>query len=197
MNRGIAFLLMLVLGVLGFPQFATAQNDQLLDALQSCASVDKNKKRLKCFDAAMEQFAPPASTFRAAVSSEASDPSSADTETDRFDAPSEDAKEPILAKTAQDEFGANDLPAAKKAKQKKRPNVMNASLVEIARNNRGKYVIILDNGQIWRQIRADTNKLLVPKEEEGAKIQIKRRTLGAHSFRFEKDNRTIRVERIK
>ncbi len=158
-----------ILGLFLLGGVAGAQGDGLKADLLACKSLEKDKERLKCLDAVL---------------------SSIDERTVLGEA-SESAQE-----RPDDEFGAVDL-AKEREKEKNSPKVMTASLVEIARNNRGKYVIILDNGQIWRQLRADTSRLLIPRDKSGQEVTIKRRSLGAHTFSFTKDKRSIRVERIK
>ena len=157
------------LGVFLFSGSASAQADGLKSDLLACKALEKDKKRLKCLDAVLS------SIDEGTVLSDASD---------------------NVEQNPDDDFGAIDL-AKEREKTRKTPKVLTASLVEIARNNRGKYVIILDNGQIWRQLRADTSRLLIPRNESGQEVTIKRRSLGAHTFSFASDKRSIRVERIK
>ena len=163
------FLAAAFVGVFIFSGAANAQSDGLKADLLACKALEKDKKRLKCLDAVL---------------------SSIDEDTVLSD-----SSESVEA-NPDDDFGAVDL-AKEREKKQKSPKVLTANLVEIARNNRGKYVIILDNGQIWRQLRADTSRLLIPRDESGQEVTIKRRSLGAHTFSFAKDKRSIRVERIK
>lgn len=148
---------------------ATAQTGGLEADLLACKGLEKNKKRLKCFDGVLLNLegGPKLSDASGSIESK-----------------------------PDDEFGAIDL-AKQRGKKQAGQKVLTAGLIEIARNKRGKYVIILDNGQIWRQLSADTSKLLVPRNTAGLEVAIKRRSLGAHTIRIGNDKRSIRVERIK
>lgn len=101
--------------------------------------------------------------------------------------------------TQEEIFGRNDLKDFQKEKKKtsKVNNTLASKVIEIAENKRGKYVVILENGQIWRQLSADTDKLRVPKDASGIGVTIKRKALGAHVLFLETGKRSIRVERIK
>ncbi|NNE39763.1 MAG: hypothetical protein HKN14_02465, partial [Marinicaulis sp.] len=101
--------------------------------------------------------------------------------------------------TQEEIFGRNDLKDFQKEKKKtsKVNNTLASKVIEIAENKRGKYVVILENGQIWRQLSADTDKLRVPKDASGIGVTIKRKALGAHVLSLETGKRSIRVERIK
>jgi len=168
------FLAAALSGMFLFPNVGVAQEDGLKADLLACKILEKDKKRLKCFDAVLSGLSDTNEGTLLSVAPE------------------------LPAANPDDEFGAIDL-AKKREKEKKvkSPKIMAAGLVEIARNNSGRYVVILDNGQIWRQLKADTSKLLIPSDASGQEVKVKRGLMGAHSLRFSKGNRSIRVERIK
>ncbi len=97
------------------------------------------------------------------------------------------------------EFGAEDLAPSREEKKEreKKPKTLRANIVEIALNARKRYVVVLDNGQVWRQLRADTARLLLPKDPSGAAVTVRRKRFGGYSLSLEGDNRSIRVERLK
>jgi hypothetical protein len=164
---------------------AVAQN--LMPGLLGCKNIDDDSDRLACFDGLVSGFDSPAAVA-AASNAEAAAPSESQTV----------APEPVL--TAVEGFGAGDLAATQEKAREKRKKIksLTASVIDVARNKRGQYIVILDNGQIWRQIRADTNKLRVPSAgAEGMSVVIKRKSLGAHALYLNGENRSIRVERIK
>lgn len=103
----------------------------------------------------------------------------------------DDFSEPKIA--AQDSFGFS----AERVIKNDRPDALSADIESISRTKSGKYVIILSNGQVWRQIRADTKRLLVKNDGEGAVANIKRRSLGSHTLSLEGSNRSIKVKRVK
>jgi len=145
----------------------------LTPALAACRGIVDDAGRLACFDSVASGLEADATVAASAV-----------------------AQAPALS--AQDLFGSEDLASTKERKKREnRKAVLSAGVIDIARNKRGKYVVILDNGQVWRQINADTDKLRVPKNATGLGVEIKRKALGAHLLKLDNGNRSIRVERIK
>ncbi|MGF1544488.1 MAG: hypothetical protein ACFB00_08330 [Parvularculaceae bacterium] len=95
-------------------------------------------------------------------------------------------------------FGAENL--AKRDDERRRE--LRAIVETMRRNQRGKYIVELENGQVWRQIQGDTNELYVPggaraAEAGGFEIIIKKRSLSAYALRLTTSKRSILVERIK
>lgn len=166
---------------------AGAAAQDLNSRLIECRSIADGAERLDCFDAAVAGL-------------EASTPSDS-----RAAAESSDAKQTEFAAaptlSPEERFGQEDLPKTKEEIQKEeeeKPDSLTASVVDIAKNRRDKYVVILENGQVWRQLNADTASLLLPSsDDEEIRVTIRRRFLGAHTLSLEGDNRSIRVERIK
>lgn len=161
----------------GFCGGALAQN--LAPGLIECRGIGDDSDRLACFD----ELAGGLDADRVAASGGGE---------------AALASGPVL--TPEERFGAEDLPETKEKQRKEREKIKSlaASIVDVGRNARGKYVIILDNGQVWRQLSADTDKLRVPKSgAEGMGVEIKRRSFGGHSLYLNGDNRSIRVERLK
>ena len=189
---------------------AQAQSDALIDELVACRAIEKNKKRLACLDAAIAGLAAPGRQAAAATDAPAATPIAGDDATGEGapaaspvvsappQPPASVAAPAVVAASPEEEFGADDL-KAKRAKKEKddRPKTLSARAVDVATNKRGKLIIILDNGQIWRQINADTNKLRVPKNPEGEAMVVRRKSLGGYTLGFENDRRRIKVERIK
>ena len=154
---------------------ASAQG--LASSLMECRDISDNSDRLACFDALASGLN--TSDVMADASAAVAPP------------------QPVL--TPEERFGADDLPATEEEKrEEEKLKSLAASVVDIARNGRGKYVVVLANGQVWRQLSADTSKLRIPKSgAEGLDVEIKRRSLGSHSLYLNGENRGIRVERIK
>lgn len=173
---------------------ASAQSPDLLQSLSECREINKGKKRLKCFDKAMLQLdaAGAAVALNNSAAGAAPDAALSGVKTQ----PQRTAE---TATYTDDDFAREDLPVERKKQRKKQDQnkTLNATAVEVARNKLGRYVIILENGQVWRQIKADTSKLLVPRNLADSPVIIKRRSFGSYQFSFQKDHRAIKVERIK
>lgn len=154
----------------------------LTPSLLECRAIDDDDDRLDCFDGLVRNLNENSLIASGSVSGPAAE------------AP------PEVQLTAEERFGMEDLPEIQKEKRKEKEKTksITASVVDIARNGRGKFVVILENGQIWRQLNADTTKLRLPSGgAEGTTVEIKRKSFGAHSLKINGDNRSIKVERIK
>jgi len=175
----VAISLGIVLGV-----SSAGQAQGLTSNLIECRDINNDPDRLACFD----QLVGALTTREIADASAIEDKA-------------EDETPPPVVLTAEERFGVGDLRKSdddKKREEKEKIKSLTASVVDIARNGYGKYVVILENGQVWRQLKADSGKLRVPKSgAEGMRVEIKRRSLGAHALYLAGENRGIRVERIK
>ncbi|MEL7490274.1 MAG: hypothetical protein AAGJ73_06110 [Pseudomonadota bacterium] len=171
---------------------AAAGTDDLIPSLRTCKAIGEDKARLACLDGVLE-------TLELATDTTALD-DQADPQVPALANASSAVEEPepeaeVPEETA--EFGAEDIKTKQASKKTKRPNLLNATLIELATNKSGKYVMILDNGQVWRQLQSDTGRLSIGKKEANLPVTIKRRSLGGYSFSLERDRRSVRVERLK
>ena len=131
-----------------FAGSVSAQPTTLKADLLACKSIDKKKKRLACLDSIL---------FRLEPSSPVAVNGDLDSSTKVADSEIVygESKPP-----SEDEFGKEDLLRKTRAKDNS-PKTLTANLVEIAQTKQGKYIIILDNGQVWRQLKADTDNCLL------------------------------------
>ncbi len=173
MVKAITLGLAVITAMIAMSASRGAAAQGLAPALIACRGIGDEADRLACFDGVASGLDADAPVAASVV-----------------------AGDPALS--AQEQFGIEDLVSTKERKKREnRKAVLSARIVDIARNKRGKYVVILDNGQVWRQINADTDKLRVPKNVTGLGVEVKRKALGAHLLKLDNGNRTIRVERIK
>ncbi len=180
--------------VVSFAGAAQSQGDDGLRDIASCRQIPKSGDRLRCFDRTTEFL----ETGPAAVAAtEATGPSpeqpvaTAAAETPPSTSGyNNDGVDPVAG------FGAEDLAPGDDDVQLKELRVIATS---ITRNARGKYIIELDNGQVWRQIQAGTNTLRVRRgsEESGHDVIIRKRALGAYTLRLTTAKRSILVRRVR
>jgi hypothetical protein len=91
-------------------------------------------------------------------------------------------------------FGAENLVKDERERQKELRGVT----ASITTNKIGKYIIVLDNGQVWRQLQGDSNKLRVRRgAEAGQGVIIKRRAMGAYALRLANAKTSILVRRVR
>jgi hypothetical protein len=187
----------------------SATSDELRD-VASCRQIPKARDRLRCFDKTTEFLKGVASseaandTIDGAESSslasavENNAPASAEAETiaaakspdtpDDYDA--ENGVDPVAS------FGAEDLLREDEGDRLKE---LRAVATVIRQDQRGKFIIELDNGQVWRQLPGDTKTLRVRRDREGDghDVVIRKRSLGAYALRLTTAKRSILVRRVK
>ena len=177
--------------------------DPDLDAIAACASIPASSERLACFDKAIAAIedaadalaagdAPTSSELASAQARAGDDAGSDDTGGDGAVDDRTAAASAVATGLPESDFGKERVPV-------KRPESdpeLRAVAVSISRNRRGKYIVVLENGQIWRQISSDTNDLPM-RATDGSEVIIKKRALGSYALRIPSAKRSILVSRLK
>ena len=173
---------------MAFDAAAQTAGPAQLSEIASCREIPKAMDRLRCFDRTTE-ILEPATTAIAATAEDGEDDVAAAVI-------SEDDNEGENRSDLVAGFGAEDLVVQDADKQLKE---LRAIATEITKDRRGKFVITLDNGQIWRQLSSDTKTLRVRKNKggDGHDVILKKRSLGAYTLRLTTAKRSILVRRIK
>ena len=174
----ILLLLSLSLFVAG-PAHADATRDALAE-IAKCADIAEASERLKCFDAAV----PGAKSALAAPAQKA--PEKSLLEWFGFARPPKPVTKP-------DDFGK---PAPEPGPGEEITEI-NATVLEFAKNPRGKSVFILDNGQVWRQLDADGTEVRDPAPDTKMKVTIETGAVGSYNLTIEGRNGLIKVSRLK
>lgn len=188
------------LGLLSFPALADERSDAAAQIL-SCGSVRGDKARLKCFETALSPLrqAFPEAAAIAEARAEAARADARQEAKDEFglSAAAAKADDPFEEK----EFGAENLPREAEASvgDDELDNVdsIEAGIVEIGRSLNGKIIVILDNGQVWRQLDGDTSKPYIRKNIEGLTAKIKKGVLGSYLVRISGTNVAFKARRVK
>lgn len=211
--KGFCLILSLAcIASISFPEKATAM--QNMEAVRACRSIEDVSSRLACFDrasapalasSAQITTAPDPSTTTLAPASPVAQPINPEVAPDTQFAPVIRSKRAAVAEpegasvtksvsSADDSFGAETL----KKNRDKKPRLLVNRAVSFEKNRLGKLTITLENGQVWKQLSSDTNKLYLPKKsKDGVDITIKKGAGGAHYLRAGKSKRPILVRRIK
>ena len=165
-----------------------AARAQSMTEILECREIAAELDRLACFDRTTGMAAEAAPT--AALEQEAS-----------RDLQAVAQASPQTPLSGDNSFGAEDLIKTQRSKDDKKDassKSLRAKLISLGFTNSGKYVITLDNGQVWRQIQGDTARLSLPSiDGNGIPIIIRKGALGSHRLRTLSSKRTIRVERLQ
>jgi hypothetical protein len=72
-----------------------------------------------------------------------------------------------------------------------------AGVMEYSFNPFGRFVVFLDNGQIWRQLDADTGRATFGNPPSGNMVTISRGAFGSYNLRLAGQNALFKVRRVK
>jgi hypothetical protein len=92
------------------------------------------------------------------------------------------------------QLGAEELPRAAAAPEE---NSVTATVAQLSLTPLGRFVLTLDNGQIWRQLDADTTGFVPSGSTESASVTISRGSLGSYNLQFVGHNALYKVRRVK
>jgi hypothetical protein len=174
--------------------------DDLVAGLQKCASVTDDRARLACYDA----LAPHAQAALASAPPppDESHPPTKEQEQSWFglDVAGMFNSSPPQQITPQ-QFGSDRLPSthAKEDVAKVELDSISVGVSEYAFTPFGKFIVFLDNGQVWRQIPADTEDALslFHKRPTDNKVTIERGLIGSYNLTINDSSREFKVTRIK
>jgi hypothetical protein len=164
------------------------------DSGGNCVGIDDDRARLTCYDAAFGRKSPTASTMPAApaagvVAGAAVASAPAATTAVPTGSPAPVASGPAQAGQAEQSFGLS----AKQLDVEKGPESVNAKVVSVeAAPYIGRWIVTLDNGQVWEQ-RETTPQARRP--HPGDEVTISAAVFG--SFLLKSSRGSSRVRRIR
>ena len=193
---------------------ALAQDrQQVLEALTKCADLTDDKARLACYDALAPRVKDALATPPSAVASNA--PPTKEEQESWFGfnidnlfgtAPSQ--------QTTPEKFGADKLPppppppapppgsaeaqaAPPPPPEPQELESITAGVTEYAFTPFGKFIVILDNGQVWRQLEGDADKAHFEKNAKDNKVTISRGFIGSYNLKINDSEKVYKVTRVK
>lgn len=183
------------------PAMAQTSDEAVAEAL-ACQAVRGSKARLKCFEAALPALraAHPEAVALSAERAEAARLAAAEESKEEFGlSPVQQEKDQKTASAEDYEreaFGESDLANVSDDNDDEVKSV-DGTAVEIGKNNSGKIFVILDNGQVWRQIAGDSSSPYYPKNVDGLPVTIRKGALGSYFVKIGKSKDAFKAERIK
>jgi hypothetical protein len=164
---------------------APALADSVRDALAEiakCADIADPSARLKCYDTL-------AARIKTAIAAEAQQAKEDEKASEQaFGKPRPD--KPVV-KT--EDFGKPPQPV----ETPKEITEITAVVREFAKNPRGKAIFILDNGQVWRQLDADSTNVLEPSSGTPMKVTIELGLFGSYNLTIAGRNGLVKVTRLQ
>ena len=72
-----------------------------------------------------------------------------------------------------------------------------AGVSEFAYNPFGRFIVFLDNGQVWKQIEGDVDRAVFPKLGKDNKVTISRGFIGSYNLTINDSAKVFKVTRVK
>lgn len=93
-------------------------------------------------------------------------------------------------------FGAEQIASVESRATARDEDVLHASIVDFQVLHRGRLVVALDNGQMWRQLDVDTRQLRLDQDERYP-VEIRRSGFGGYRMKIADSDRLFSVERLR
>lgn len=195
---------------------AAESQDALLHALAGCAALTDGQARLACYDRLAPQVKDalatpaPSATQPAVASAQPPAPAQPRIPTKEeqkswfgFDLGSLFGSSPET-QTKPEQFGEERTPAKQQevaAKEKETEvqeiDSITAKLTEYAMTPVGKFIVFLDNGQVWRELPSEDSNVPFKHEMSKNTVEIERGLLGSYILHLNGSLRGYKVVRVK
>jgi hypothetical protein len=181
------------------PIAATAgPSEDLVAGMAKCAAVADNTVRLACYDALAPQLK--------AAQTPVAPPAAEAAENRPWYDPGRIFGTSPSQQTKPEQFGAENLappppppPKPGEAPPPPEPEALDsitAKVTDYALNPYGRFVVFLDNGQVWRQLEGDTDRAHFRKNG-GETVVISRGMLGSYNLVVNDAGPAFKVHRVK
>ena len=179
--------------------------DDTLQALVRCSQIAESAQRLACYDDVMPKV-------RAALAPTPSDVSK-DDQVSLFGLNLSNIFGPARQTTPQ-QFGEDRVPPPQPPAAPKAPggqaivepvaparaqpiDRISAAVSDYSVTPLGRFVVFLDNGQVWRQVDGDTGRAPFRRAAAENKVSISRGAFGSYNLQLNDANALFKVTRVK
>lgn len=175
-----------------------APGDDLLRALGQCAKLAGAPERLACYDRLAPQFTALRQTASAPPPPKTKEQLKEDKESwfglDIFGGGENKPQ------TTPQQFGEERVEKtpeqAVEARQEEIDSIT-AKLSDYARNSYGKFIVFLNNGQVWAQLQADSGKAQFTRDPKDITVTVERAFMGSYSMTISGNTKLFKVKRLK
>jgi hypothetical protein len=196
MNSRALLIPFVLVFALAIPAFAGPRDD-VLDAMNKCTVITEDKARLDCYDGLKPQLQAALATPQPQVAANESGSS-------WFGLDNVFGGSTERPQTKPEQFGADRLPPKEQDKFNP-PQVaavqeidsINAVLTDYALTPTGRFIVFLDNDQVWQQIQGDTATARFKKNAKDNTVKIERAFLGSYALLLNDGNQVYKVKRVK
>jgi len=195
MNLRAVLVSVVVFAALSGPALADPRAD-VLQGMNKCSAIADDKARLTCYDALKPQL-------QAALAAPPTVAKKDDSSWFGLDHIFGGDEHP---QTEPKQFGSERLPPAEQAKVNPPPpeearvqeiDSISAKVTDYALTPTGRFIVFLDNDQVWQQIEGDTYKAHFKKNPGDNTVVISRAFLGSYAMKVNDLNQVYKVKRVK
>jgi hypothetical protein len=180
------------------PVGAAAPAQDLLEAMGKCAAVADDRARLACYDAVSPAIKNALAAPPAALPGNRQPTAEEQRSWFGFDLKGLFGAAPSQQTTPQ-QFGNDKLPETHAEENAAAAAVdsISAGVTDFAYTPFGKFIVFLDNGQVWRQIEGDSGQAIFEKRAKENKVTISRGFIGSYNLSINGSARIFKVTRVK
>jgi hypothetical protein len=180
------------------PAHAAPPVQDLLEAMGRCAAIADDHARLACYDAVSPRVKDALATPPSALPANRPPTTEEQRSWFGFDLGNLFGASPAQQTTPQ-QFGSDRLPEvhAKEDAAAAAVDSITAGVTEVSYTPFGKFIVFLDNGQVWRQIEGDSDHATFRRPAKVNKVTIDRGLIGSYNLMINDSAKTFKVTRVK
>ncbi len=196
MKYGFAAFTLAVFSATAAPAAQSSQD--ILEELGKCAAIADDHARLACYDALSPRVKDALATPPAALPGNRPPTVEEQKSWFGFDLSGLFGASPEQQTTPQ-QFGSDKLPEthAKEEVAAQAVDSITAGVTDYAYTPFGKFIVFLNNGQVWRQIEGDADHALFKKVAKDNKVTISRGFIGSYNLTINDSDKVYKVTRVK
>jgi hypothetical protein len=170
----------------------------VLEAIGRCAAITDNGRRLTCYDALAPRVKDALATPPEALPGNRAPTAEEERSWFGFDLSSLFGANPSQ-QTTPAQFGSDRLPTTHAEEQTAAAAVdsITAAVTDVAFTPFGRFIVFLDNGQVWRQIEGDADRAIFKKPAKDNKVIISRGFIGSYNLTLNDSDKLFKVTRVK
>ncbi len=180
------------------PAIAGPATQDLLEAVSHCAGIGDDHARLACYDSLAPRVKDALAAPPGALPGNRTPTAEEQRSWFGFDLGNLFGASPAQ-QTTPAQFGSDKLPEIHAREETAAAAVesITAGVTDVAFTPFGRFIVFLDNGQVWRQIEGDTDRAVFRKPAKDNKVTIDRGLIGSYNLMLNDSARTYKVTRVK